>query len=207
MKLAAFNSNAMGQNIYLYYDETRKEGVIIDAGCSKDDSAAIARAITDNSITIKALLLTHGHFDHITAVEDMKALTGAMLYCHQQEKPFLETPALNLSTMIGKEIGVTPDGLFVDGDVFEIGGAKLQVLHTPGHTPGGVCFYDEANETLFTGDTLFRQSIGRTDLPQSSHAVLMDSIKDRLLALPDSIKVYPGHGPSTTIKDERRNFS
>lgn len=202
MTLKTFNNNPMGQNIYLYHNE--RQGVLIDAGCSAADQAAIASAIKD--IKIKAILLTHGHYDHITAAEEMKDLTGSELYCHESEKPMLESPGLNLSFRTGKEIKISPDQLLKDGDIIRFGNTELKVLHTPGHTAGGVCYYDEENGNLFSGDTLFLGDVGRTDLPGGDHSTLVSGIKAKLLVLPDSTAVYPGHDSSTTIGAERRLF-
>ena len=195
----------MGQNIYLYYDEKSGEGVLIDAGCSEADHEKISTFINENNITIKAILLTHGHYDHIISVDTMKNLTSAVVCSHELEKQVLENPDLNISTRIGLKLTITPDRLFNDGDVFRFGNAALKVLHTPGHTPGGVCYYDEENGYLFSGDTLFKESIGRTDFLLGNFQVLLKSISEKLFTLPDSTQVYPGHGSSTTIKHEVQN--
>jgi len=199
MKLITINSNPMGQNIYLYFDEATKEGVVIDPGHNLPE---ILAAINENNINIKGILLTHGHYDHISAVNELKEKTNADVYCHCDEKPMLENPAINLSVHVKREVKVTPDMLFDDGDDFEVGKLSLTIIHTPGHTPGGVCYYDEDNEVIFTGDTLFRESIGRTDLPGSDHKALNESIKNKLLCLPANVTVYPGHGRSSGIGHE-----
>ena len=203
MTTKIFNSNVMGQNICLYYNETSGEGVIIDAGCSAKDIGAISSTIKENNISVKAILLTHGHYDHIIAVEEIKNLTGTMVYSHESEKLLLGEPALNLSVKIGSAIKITPDRLFNDGDIFTLGDMALKMLHTPGHTQGGACYYDEKNGNLFAGDVLFMGSVGRSDLPQGDSAVLLGAIKSKLLTLPDDTKVYPGHGMATTIGRER----
>ena len=205
MKLKTFNNNNMGQNTYLYYDEKSGEGVIIDAGCSEGDINAITAFLNEDNITVKGILLTHGHYDHIIAVEKLKNLTAAKVCSHKSEAQMLESPALNLSTRIETDIVVVPDKLFGDGDTFDVGGASLKVIHTPGHTTGGVCYYDNDNGNLFTGDTLFKQSVGRTDLASGSHRDLAANISNKLFALPDNTKVYPGHGPSTTVGYEKTN--
>ena len=204
MKLLTFNKNDMEQNIFLYYDEKSGEGVLIDAGCSEADHKDIVAAIANNNITIKGILLTHAHYDHITAVDILKGMTNAASYCHESEKEILETPNFNLSSRTDKEINITPDNLFKDGDVFRFGNTALKVLHTPGYTPGGVCYYDENNGNLFTGDTLFHEAVGRTDFPYGNHQELLESIRRQLLILPEDTKVYPGHDVSTTIGHEKR---
>ena len=203
MKIETFSKNSMGQNIYLCWCGNSKEGVLIDAGCNEADEKAIMQTINNEGITLKAILLTHGHYDHITAVKKMKSLTNAPVYSHISEKQVLENPDLNLSCRILTKISVTPDELFNDGDAFEFGDCTLKVLHTPGHTPGGVCYYDADGGNLFAGDTLFASSIGRTDFPMGDHAKLVRNITAKLLTLPDDTMVYPGHGGTTTIWREK----
>lgn len=195
----------MGQNIYLYYDEASSEGVLIDSGCNKEDRYTIESIIRENNITIKAILLTHGHYDHIIGVDELRKLTSATIYCHKAEKQMLENPDLNLSVRFGIEAQVMPDQLLSDEDKFRFGNTTLKVIHTPGHTPGGVCFYDEGNRNLFSGDTLFDDSIGRTDLPSGDHALLVNSINTKLMSLPDDTIVYSGHGAKTTIGKEKKS--
>ena len=200
-----FCNNDMGQNIYLYYDQKSGEGVLIDSGCSEADKNAIAAIIAENNITVKGILLTHGHYDHITAIDEMRVLTSAEVCSHEAEKDVLENPNLNLSVNMGMKLSVTPENFFVDGDGFQVGDIKLKLLHTPGHTPGGVCYFDEKNGNLFSGDTLFQESIGRSDFPLGNHQELLGSIMKKLMTLPDNTKVYPGHGPSTTVGHEKQN--
>ena len=206
MKVKAFNNNDMGQNNYLYYDENGGEGFLIDAGCSDADISELEAFVTENNIYVVAILLTHGHYDHIIGVHKVKQVTSADVYCHEAEKDTLESAKLNHSAMFGIGVEVTPDCTFIDGDALYLHdeAAIFKVLHTPGHTPGSVCFYDEANGNLFSGDTLFKGTVGRTDLPRGSHADLIKNLKEKLLTLPDDTEVYPGHGESTTIGYEKR---
>ena len=204
-KIMIFDSNDMGQNVYLYYDEKSGEGVLIDAGCSLADCDAFAKFTAENNIKIKAILLTHGHYDHITAADKLKNLTNAPICACEMETQMLENPSLNLSIHMGMNLQVSAERLFNEGDVFSFGGISLKVLHTPGHTPGGVCYYDEENGNLFSGDTLFCESIGRTDFPLGNHRDLIKNIKEKLLSLPTDTKVYPGHGASTTISHEKQH--
>lgn len=198
--MLTFNDNDMRQNIYLYND------VIIDAGASPADIKAISEAINKSGTKIKAILLTHGHYDHLIGVQELKAITnagaetGVEICCHKAEKQLLENGDLNLSSFrdLGK-IELTPDRTFEDGDKF----GNLKIIHTPGHTAGGVCYYDEKAKILFSGDTLFKGDIGRTDLPTGDYETLVRSIRTQLLTLPAATKVYPGHGPSFVIGEER----
>jgi len=194
----------MAQNTYLYYDETSKEAALIDAGCSDADVSAIVAFSSENNLTITRILITHGHYDHIISANKLRELTGAEICCHADEKQVLENTELSLSALHNSPFTVTPDILFNDGDVFNIAQAQIKTIHTPGHTIGGVCYYDEKNGKLFTGDTLFKENIGRTDLPTGNHRTLIDSVNKKLLTLPNETEVYPGHGPSTTVGHEHQ---
>lgn len=200
MKMQMFNKS--GQNVFLYFDEATKEGVIIDAGCNEDDMKDLTAAINADGVKVAAVLLTHTHFDHIPAIDDIKKATGAKVYCHKAEREWLANPELNLSTMINKEIRMAADEVFEGGETVNVGGAALKVIHTPGHTPGGLCFYDQANGVLFSGDTLFFESIGRTDIPFGDQDAIVGAIKEKLFTLPGNTKVYSGHGAETTIEHE-----
>jgi len=199
MKLITINKNILSQNIFIYFDEATKEGVIIDPG---DSEKIIQSTLEENGIKIKGILLTHCHYDHITSANEIRAFTNADIYCHVLERPMLEDPEYNLSVKFTR-LEVSPDKVFADGDEFPIADTVLKVIHTPGHTPGGLCYYDKKNRLIFTGDTLFHSSIGRSDFPFGDHDVLISSIKQRLFTLPEYVKIYPGHGGSSTIKDEK----
>ena len=192
----------MGQNIYIYHDG--EAGVIIDAGCSDADIQAIKSFLAENNIEVRAILLTHGHFDHIIGLDKLKNLTSAQTLCHEAEKQMIESPEINLSITTGQNISVTANRFFEDGDFFIIGDTTLKVIHTPGHTKGGVCYYDEKNGNIFTGDTLFHESIGRTNFPGGNHQELIASINEKIITQPDNVNVYPGHGQSSTIAHEKR---
>ncbi len=190
-------------NCYLFWDETSTEAVIIDPGA---EAETISYWIEELEISPKAILLTHGHGDHIAAVEELKQKFQLPLYIGAGEEGLLADPSANISAYFDHPI-VAPraDHTVKDEDLIEIGGLKLRVLFTPGHTAAGVCYLDEEQGWLFAGDTLFAGSIGRTDLPGGNHHGLIASIRDKILGLPDSVVVYPGHGPETTVGTERRS--
>jgi len=189
-------------NVYFYYDEDTKSGIVIDPG---GEPERICRFIADNELKIEGILFTHGHFDHLLAVNAVKEATSAPVACHSADGDMLRSPKPNFFDDFSQDTGIEPDILFRDGDVFEFGGHKMNVIHTPGHSPGGVSYYAKESAALFSGDTLFYDSVGRTDFPGGSSATLTASIKDKLFTLPDDTAVYPGHGESTSIGYEKAN--
>jgi len=192
---------SFGVNCYLFWDEDSLDAVIIDPGDEKD---TIIAEIDKHSLTPKAILLTHGHSDHIAAVEAVKKEYDIPLYVGKGEEGLLANPSANMSSFFDKPIVVPlPEFLVTDEQLLSIGTLTLKVLSTPGHSPGGVCYYDEPGGVLFTGDTLFAGSIGRTDFPGCSTGLLLDSIKHKILILPDSVICFPGHGPHTNVATER----
>ena len=188
-------------NCYLVWDELSGDGLIIDPG---DEDELISERIEALAFKPRAILLTHGHGDHIGAVKALKERYRVPFYIGRDDNPMLASPTDNLSALVGRDLVCPPaDHLLDDGQAVTIGPLKFIVSHTPGHTPGGVCYL--AGKHLFCGDTLFKGSIGRTDLPGGSHEQLLDAIDRKLLTLPDEIICYPGHGPVTSIGEERRS--
>jgi glyoxylase-like metal-dependent hydrolase (beta-lactamase superfamily II) len=187
-------------NCYIVWDDSVKQGVIIDPG---DDAEDILKAVRRLSIKIKYILATHGHFDHVGAVAPLKRKLNVEFLAHKEDFFFIKDGE-NAAKRWGVNIEQppTPDRFIDDGDKITIGSFDLEVIHTPGHSPGGISFlYDRM---LFGGDTLFQGSIGRTDFRKGSFRDLSKSIKTRLYTLPDDTIVYTGHGPITTIGDEKR---
>lgn len=189
----------LGTNCYLAYDENTKDGIVVDPGGSAKD---IDEAIDRLGLHIVAVINTHGHWDHIGANDAVKAKTGAPVYIHEADAEFLTNPAYNISSMMGYSSSVAPaDGLLHEGDTVNFGSCTLKVLHTPGHTPGGITLYGEG--VAFTGDTLFFRSVGRSDLPGGDYNALIESIKNKLMTLDEDTLVYTGHGIPTRIGDEK----
>jgi glyoxylase-like metal-dependent hydrolase (beta-lactamase superfamily II) len=188
-------------NSYLLYDPEWGEGIIIDAG---DDVEEIIRAVEMSDVEVRGIYLTHGHFDHVLAVRDLKEELGCGFYIHENDAMILSRVPLDAKYFLEVDVDQPPepDGWVFDGQILRVGGHEVKVIHTPGHTPGSVCYL--AGEVIFTGDTLFAGSIGRTDLPGGSLQDLLNSISVKILSLPDHYAVYPGHGPSSTIGVERR---
>lgn len=186
-------------NCFIVYDDETKEAIIIDPASSPE---RVADKIVSFGCTPKAILLTHGHGDHIGAVEELKKKYNIKVYAQKEEKDVLENPEINLSYMMGDNISFSPDVLLEDGQVSTIAGFKIKTIHTPGHTKGSCCYLFEEYGVLFSGDTLFYGSYGRTDFPTGSTSQLMRSIKEKLLVLDPTTVVYSGHGSETTIGDE-----
>ena len=189
-------------NSYVVTNTDTKESIIVDIGSYSD---VMNNYLNDNGYTLKGILLTHGHFDHIMGLDGMIKKHDVPIYIFEDEMDMLKDPSLNASVDFGLNYayGAKVNGLR-DGEVLSIAGMDFKVIHTPGHTGGGCCYYMESEGTLFSGDTLFRASVGRSDLPTGSGGTLIRSIRDRLMTLPDETKVYPGHMDSTTIGYEKK---
>ena len=180
-------------------DDETKEGVVIDPGGS---SGTILKRIEALKLKVKYVINTHGHFDHIMANKDIIPATGAKLAIPREDEEMLRKGGgLLLLGFIASS--PPPDVLLEEGDVIAFGNCSLQVLHTPGHSPGSISLYSEAEAVVFCGDVLFNMGIGRSDFPGGNHQVLLESIRSKLFALPEETVVYPGHGPPTTIGHEK----
>ena len=184
-------------NCYIIYNDN-KEAFIIDPG---DEADKIRKFIRDEKLKVGFIINTHSHIDHIKADSEL----GFPVYIHKLDALALEDPDQNISSaFLGSFTPCKPKRILQDKDVIKWGGLDIEILHTPGHTPGGICI--KLDKVVFTGDALFRDGIGRTDLPNGSYNDIMSSIKEKLICLDDSVKVYPGHGESSTIGRERNNF-
>lgn len=192
----------VGTNTYLVWNEKTGEAIVIDPA---DNALLIEGKIKEKNLILSGILLTHGHFDHVMAAKELRDLFSATIYVHKEEAELLGQPELNYSANVGNPVSLSPDTVLKDYEELELAGFLIQVLPTPGHTKGGVCYYFKEEKILFSGDTLFLKSIGRTDLPTGNTQTLLRSIQEELMVLEDDIKVYPGHGNSTTIGYERKN--
>ena len=188
-------------NCYFVYREDSKRAVVIDPA---DNGAQIYSALERNGFTVEAILLTHGHFDHIWGSNELREVSGAKIYALDEEKVLCEDVKNNLSVMVGRAYTVVPDEYVREGDVLTFDNMEFKVIATPGHTIGSCCYYVEKAGILISGDTLFQESTGRTDFPTGSMSSIVRSIREKLFILPDETKGYPGHGDSTTIAYEKK---
>ncbi|MEM2914389.1 MAG: MBL fold metallo-hydrolase, partial [Candidatus Bathyarchaeia archaeon] len=185
--------------------EKTLEASIIDPGFEESEAERIFAKISENHLKIKYIVNTHGHMDHVSGNAKLKQVTGADILIHENDALMLSDPQKNFSKMLGLTVtSPSADRLLQDGDAIEVGQLKFEVIHTPGHSSGSISLYCKAEGVVFTGDTLFAGSIGRTDLLGSSFRDIMSSLKGKLMKLPDSTVVYPGHGEKTTIGKEKQ---
>ncbi|MBO6297699.1 MAG: MBL fold metallo-hydrolase [Lachnospiraceae bacterium] len=189
-------------NCYFVYREGEKGVIFFDPAAQGD---YIYEKMKEHGFEIEVILLTHGHFDHIGGVDALRKASGAKVYALEPEKVLLQDPYVNVSAQMHAKVTVEADGFLQDGEELEYGGKKCKVIATPGHTIGGCCFYFEEAGILICGDTIFAESVGRTDFPTGNMKKLLASIEDKIFTLPEDTKLYPGHGPATTVGHEKEN--
>jgi glyoxylase-like metal-dependent hydrolase (beta-lactamase superfamily II) len=204
MKVKTLAVGMFQENCHILYDDTSKEAVAIDPG---DEGKRINKFLDKEELTLKAILLTHGHIDHVLAVPSLKDRHNVPIYLHPEDEELYHNVSQQ-GALFGLEAPKMPpiDQKLNDGESLSVGGFQITSIHTPGHSPGSVCFLvNSESPILFAGDTLFQGSIGRTDLWGGSFEVIQASIREKLYTLPAEIEVYCGHGPTTTIGYEKNN--
>ena len=205
MKIDTLVLGLYENNCYvLRKDEKHKDCLIIDTGL---DVLPLIEFLQRHEFDPAAVLLTHGHADHIAGIDELKQHWPALKVCiHGEDAQMLSNPHTNMSALAGVSFRTSPADMFLEDDAtISYAGISLDVLHTPGHTPGGVCFYIPGAGVVFSGDTLFAGGVGRSDFPYGNAEQLIAGIREKLLALPEATRVYPGHGPATTIRNEKKH--
>ncbi len=200
MKIVKMATGPLQVNSYMVWDEETNKGFIVDPG---GYSPKIEQTIKENNIDLEYIILTHGHVDHIGGVEWVKAVTGAKIVGTEEEVEMFENSRINMSADFGESITFSPDVIVDDMDTMKIGNMELLFIKTPGHSKGGMCI--KVDKALFSGDTLFHSSVGRTDFYGGSMPTLVKSIKEKLFTLDDDVKVFPGHMGTTTIGYEKEH--
>ena len=201
MRIKKFVIGMVGTNCYVVYNENTKECFVVDPAAP---SAPLVEFIQTEGLQLQGILLTHGHFDHVMGIEGWTKEFDIPVYIYKDEAAILRDPALNLSSMFGTSYAYEKVTCLSDGEKLVLAGYTFEVIHTPGHTSGGCCYYVKDEEVLFSGDTLFCRSVGRSDFPTGSASVLVKSIQEKLFSLPDQVMVYPGHNDLTCIADEKQ---
>ncbi len=207
MNIKKFTFNPFQENTFVVYDKSR-ECVIIDPGCyNKEEELDLINFIKDNKLKPAALLNTHCHIDHVLGNKFIADKFDIDLYINKKDLPLLENVG-EISKLYGFDNfsgSIYPKYFLEDGDVFEFGESYLEVLFTPGHAPGHICFYSKEYDFIISGDVIFKCSIGRTDLPFGDSKILIESIKKKIITLPEKTKIYCGHGPDTLLSFEKEN--
>ena len=201
LKIGRLMMGVCQTNCYFIYEEGKSEVIFVDPA---DQGAYIYDALKQRGFTVAGILLTHGHFDHIWGLEKLREESGAPVYAWEREKTLLGDTRLNVSAGAGRACSVKADVYGKDGEEITIAGITCRLIGTPGHTEGSCCYYFPQGGFLVSGDTLFADSVGRTDLPTGDMGELVRSVKEKLFSLPDETKVYPGHGEATEIGYEKK---
>lgn len=200
MRIKTLQLGFLRTNCYIVSNEDTKEAIIIDPA---GEPNKIETYIDEAKLKVVGVLITHGHFDHIYGLETVVATFGSNVYASENEKELLSKPELNLSKKHGNPLSVGADIYLKDREVFTLAGFEIEAISTPGHTSGGACYNFIGEDVMFTGDTLFKGTVGRCDLPTSDEKKMMDSL-DKLMEYDDDILIYPGHGYRSSIGIERR---
>lgn len=207
MEIQNFVCNMFGENTYIVIDSDTKDCIIIDPGMmTPAEVSAVDNFIEEKKLKVNKILLTHLHIDHAMGVNHLKEKYGVEVYANEKDailgaRIAEQIQLFHLPITLGK---VTIDQYLNEKDAITFGGLQLTAISTPGHSPGSLSYYNSDKKIVFTGDALFKQSIGRTDLPSGDYATLINSITEKILTLPDSTIICPGHGPTTTVKDEKK---
>lgn len=200
LKIGRMVLGVCATNCYFLYKEGEHDVIVVDPA---DKGDQIYSALTGKDFVVKGILLTHGHFDHIWGANKLRELSGAKVYALDEEKAVCEDASVNLSAQFGRADSVVADVYVKDGEEITVADMTCKVIATPGHTVGSCCFYFEEAGFLVCGDTVFLESVGRTDFPTGSSSRLIRSIKEKIFVLPDEVKLYPGHGDSSTVGHEK----
>lgn len=201
LKIGRLTLGVCQTNCYFIYEEGSTDVIFIDPA---DKGDYIYEALKERGFLVAGILLTHAHFDHIWGSKALRELSGAKIYAYEGEKALCMDAQKNVSDQVGRPYTVEPDVYLKDGEEVTIAGMTCRLIATPGHTEGSCCYYFEDAKLLISGDTLFQESVGRTDFPTGSQSALVRSIKEKLFVLPDEVKVYPGHGDVTSIGAEKQ---
>lgn len=201
LKIGRLTLGVCQTNCYFVYLEGQSDVIFFDPA---DKGDYIYEAMKEKGFSVAGILLTHGHFDHIWGSKRLRELSGAKIYAYEEEKALCEDAVKNVSEQAGRAYTVEADVYLKDGEELTIAGMTCRLIATPGHTAGSCCYYFEEDGMLISGDTLFQESVGRTDFPTGSMSAIVHSIKERLFVLPDDTKVYPGHGDVTDIGMEKK---
>lgn len=201
IKIGKIVMGSVQTNCYFLYQENEKKIIVIDPA---DRGEYLYDAFAEKGFEVAAILLTHAHFDHIWGCNKLRELSGAKVYAWEEERDVCESARLNVSEDVGRPYVVSVDQYLKDGEKVSVEGMDSVLIGTPGHTKGSCCYYFEKDKILISGDTLFEGSVGRTDLPTGNGVTLSRSLKNKLMSLPEDVIVFPGHGGSTTIGDEKK---
>ena len=201
LKIGKIVMGSVQTNCYFLYQENENKIIVVDPA---DRGEYLYNAFKEAGLEVAAILLTHAHFDHIWGCNKLRELSGVQVFAWEEEKDLCESSKLNVSEDVGRPYTVTVDWYLKDGEKVSIEGMEFTVIGTPGHTKGSCCYYFEKDGILISGDTLFEGSVGRDDLPTGNGKTLLQSLKNKLMILPEETKVFPGHGGATTIGDEKK---